>query len=66
MIVSCILIVIYFHIVIAWSLFYLYSSFFPVLPWASCNGTWNTPLCYVAGTNATIVGGLPASIEFLK
>ncbi|EDV19674.1 uncharacterized protein TRIADDRAFT_33097 [Trichoplax adhaerens] len=66
MIASCIVIVIYFHIVIAWSLYYFYSSFFPILPWAECNNTWNTALCYVAGTNNTIAGGVPASIEFLN
>uniref|UniRef100_A0A8C4SV92 Sodium- and chloride-dependent GABA transporter 2-like n=1 Tax=Erpetoichthys calabaricus TaxID=27687 RepID=A0A8C4SV92_ERPCA len=32
-------------IVLAWALFYLFQSFSTVLPWASCNNTWNTATC---------------------
>ncbi|EDV19673.1 uncharacterized protein TRIADDRAFT_33106 [Trichoplax adhaerens] len=65
MIVSCILNVVYFHIVLAWSLFYFYASFFPQLPWASCNNTWNTHECYVTGDVFGNVSGKAASVEFL-
>ncbi|CAG2114229.1 unnamed protein product, partial [Medioppia subpectinata] len=36
---------IYYIILIAWTLFYLVSSFTAELPWSSCNNTWNTDNC---------------------
>ncbi|XP_029455806.1 sodium- and chloride-dependent betaine transporter-like [Rhinatrema bivittatum] len=36
---------IYYIVVLAWALFYLFSSFAAVLPWAQCNHTWNTANC---------------------
>ncbi|KAJ8280746.1 hypothetical protein GJAV_G00058510 [Gymnothorax javanicus] len=32
-------------IILAWALFYLYYSFSPQLPWASCFNTWNSDHC---------------------
>ncbi|XP_066559183.1 sodium- and chloride-dependent GABA transporter 2-like isoform X2 [Amia ocellicauda] len=34
-----------YMIVLAWSFFYLFSSFSSELPWASCGHTWNTDAC---------------------
>ncbi|XP_067652262.1 sodium- and chloride-dependent glycine transporter 2-like [Haliotis asinina] len=39
------LIVPYFSMVFAWALYYIYSSFSTVLPWTTCDNTWNTPQC---------------------
>nr|XP_033808373.1 sodium- and chloride-dependent betaine transporter isoform X1 [Geotrypetes seraphini] len=36
---------IYYIIVLAWALYYLFSSFAAELPWAHCNHTWNTENC---------------------
>ncbi|PAA64594.1 hypothetical protein BOX15_Mlig031699g3 [Macrostomum lignano] len=36
---------IYYNIIIAWTLFYLVSSFRAQLPWASCLNYWNTDSC---------------------
>ncbi|XP_068133767.1 sodium- and chloride-dependent betaine transporter-like [Hyperolius riggenbachi] len=36
---------IYYIVILAWSFFYLFSSFTAKLPWASCNNTWNTENC---------------------
>uniref|UniRef100_A0A7N8XMK4 Solute carrier family 6 member 13 n=1 Tax=Mastacembelus armatus TaxID=205130 RepID=A0A7N8XMK4_9TELE len=33
---------VYYIIVLAWAIFFLFNSFTWDLPWASCNNTWNT------------------------
>ena len=36
----------FYNVIIAWALYYFFSSFTSRLPWTSCNNTWNTPDCY--------------------
>ena len=33
---------IYYMLIIAWVLFYLYTSFFPSMTWGRCDNDWNT------------------------
>ncbi|XP_054389907.1 sodium-dependent noradrenaline transporter isoform X5 [Pongo pygmaeus] len=35
----------YYNVIIAWSLYYLFSSFTLNLPWTDCGHTWNSPNC---------------------
>ncbi|XP_077839455.1 sodium-dependent noradrenaline transporter isoform X2 [Macaca mulatta] len=35
----------YYNVIIAWSLYYLFSSFTLHLPWTDCGHTWNSPNC---------------------
>ncbi|KAG1670924.1 Sodium- and chloride-dependent GABA transporter 2 [Nymphon striatum] len=58
---------IYYVIIIAWTLFYLISSFNTVLPWADCGHSWNTDNCSndhinLNFTNSTI-GETETSVE---
>ncbi|KFW83334.1 Sodium-dependent serotonin transporter, partial [Manacus vitellinus] len=45
----------YYNTIIAWALYYFYSSFSGTLPWASCDNPWNTPDCtnYFGRSNVT-------------
>jgi len=46
---------IYYCVIIAWTLFYLFSAFaaLPGLPWDTCDGWWNTEHCFRASENMT-------------
>ena len=37
------LVSIYYNVIIAWAIFYLFASFKSQLPWASCDQAWNSP-----------------------
>ncbi|XP_053890929.1 sodium- and chloride-dependent GABA transporter 2 isoform X2 [Malaclemys terrapin pileata] len=59
----------YYIIVLAWALFYLFSSFTIDLPWGSCDHEWNTENCVEfqkanASLNVTTENATSPVIEF--
>lgn len=40
---------VYYNIIIAWCLFYLFASFRRKLQWSDCGNWWNTARCWNAG-----------------
>ncbi|XP_022915297.1 sodium-dependent dopamine transporter-like [Onthophagus taurus] len=44
----------YYNVIIAWSLYFLGTSFSMELPWIHCNNTWNSVLCWDKPYNHTI------------
>lgn len=51
----------YYIVILAWALLYLFSSFQSELPWASCNNTWNTANCVDFRLHRTSNGSLSLS-----
>ncbi|VUZ54515.1 unnamed protein product [Hymenolepis diminuta] len=45
----------YYNVIIATALFYLFASFNSRLPWSTCDNWWNNgSTCYIIGTNSNI------------
>lgn len=43
---------VYYIIILAWALFYLFSSFASELPWMTCANTWNTGSHWPSGVGS--------------
>ncbi|XP_062600633.1 sodium- and chloride-dependent glycine transporter 1-like [Saccostrea cucullata] len=44
----------YYNVILAWALYYFGMSFFPKLPWTSCDNDWNTEFCELRGMNSSL------------
>lgn len=40
------IVMLYYNMIIAWTLFYMYASLKPELPWSRCDPTWSSHQCY--------------------
>ncbi|KAG5900315.1 hypothetical protein JTB14_026323 [Gonioctena quinquepunctata] len=46
---------VYYCVIIAWTLFYIFNSFSYPLPWSDCDNWWNTNNCYMRDRNSTVL-----------
>ena len=66
------MVVIYYNVIVAYALFYLFASFTKELPWATCGHPWNTDQCTVdkaseiMGYNATNATEYNNGTSFIK
>ena len=44
----------YYVVIIAWALYFLFSSFAAKVPWKTCHNSWNTPDCWDGSLNASL------------
>ncbi|CAF1581131.1 unnamed protein product [Rotaria magnacalcarata] len=47
--INSFLVSIYYNVIIAWCLFYLFASFRSKLQWSDCGNWWNTERCATTG-----------------
>ena len=52
MIAVAFLCTIYYNVVIAWVIYYMYASIGSVVPWKYCGNKWNTENCYDGRTKS--------------
>ena len=52
------LVCIYYNVIIALALYYLFASLTAELPWGHCGNPWNTPQCGDPITNFNATGNL--------
>lgn len=59
------LVCIYYNIIIAWCLYYLFLSMAKDVPWKSCGNWWNTDKCFagrIPETTCSAVANTTASL----
>lgn len=63
MLVVSFLCCVYYNVIIAWCLYYMFKSFASVVPWANCNNWWNTPSCTLSEKTSSGVtnNGVPSN-----
>jgi solute carrier family 6 amino acid transporter-like protein 5/7/9/14 len=54
MVIISLIVAIYYNVIMAYCLFYLFNSFRSVLPWTVCNPEWADKRCFVRNQNSTM------------
>lgn len=68
MLVVSFLCCVYYNVIIAWCLYYMFKSFASIVPWANCDNWWNTPNCALSkkSSNGVTNNGGPVNNTVLK
>ncbi|XP_062600042.1 sodium-dependent proline transporter-like, partial [Saccostrea cucullata] len=53
----------YYNVILAWALYYFGMSFFPKLPWTSCDNDWNTEFCELRDMNSSLPNSTLFTLE---
>ncbi|XP_045518901.1 sodium- and chloride-dependent GABA transporter ine-like [Pieris brassicae] len=53
----------YYAVIIAWAIYYFFTSFKSEVPWATCSNRWNTPSCWIPNHNITKPNGSQTPTE---
>lgn len=54
---------IYYIVILAWSLYFMFMSFSTVLPWAHCNNLWNTKNCFLPDVLPVNGSGVSGAVD---
>jgi len=54
MVIISLIVAIYYNVIMAYCLFYLFNSFRSVLPWTVCEPEWADERCFVRNQNSTV------------
>ena len=54
---------IYYIVILAWSLYFMFMSFSTVLPWAHCGNLWNTKNCFLPDVLPVNGSGVSAAVN---
>lgn len=50
------LVCVYYNVIVAWTIYYLFMSFRAVLPWSTCGNWWNTENCVDVERSVNMAG----------
>ncbi|RDD46443.1 Sodium- and chloride-dependent GABA transporter 2 [Trichoplax sp. H2] len=66
MIMVSFLVSIYYVVILAWVLYFLFASFISPLPWTTCDNSWNTPECLVRNGSNVNESGISPAVEYFN
>lgn len=61
MVVVSAIVCIYYNVIVAWTIYYLFMSFRTTLPWSHCGNSWNTENCVDGIGNTFLLNGTNAT-----
>lgn len=62
MVIVSALVCVYYNVIVAWTIYYLFLSLRAVLPWSSCGNVWNTENCFDGKQQVTIAANTNISL----
>src|SRR5256885_1274882 len=60
------IVMLYYNLLIAWTIFYLFASFSTHLPWSECDPVWSTSGMFILYINACFISGFNLKLTFTQ